>query len=208
MLNEDIFDEQSQWEIVKYEMQKFSIRYSKVIPKEKRKKQHELENKLQILEKSLSSNKNVEEYHKCKVDLYEIYDNIAEGVKVRSKCQWFEESEKSTKYSLNLEKKQAKRSTIQRLVTDKIDLVKHNDINNEIFSSFKSLFERTDQTDKLNHNTLLQSITLLSVANDQNVVCDKDLTNKELFDVMKEIPSNKSPGNGALTKEFYEIIWD
>ena len=85
-------------------------------------------------------------------------------------------------------------------MTDKIDLVKHNDINNEIFFCFKSLFERTDQIDKLNHNTLLQSITLLSVTNDQNVVCDKDLTNKELFDAMKEIPSNKSPGNGALTK--------
>ena len=46
MLNEDVFDKQSQWEIIKCEMQKFSIHYSKVIPKEKRKKQHELENKL------------------------------------------------------------------------------------------------------------------------------------------------------------------
>ena len=30
---------------------------------------------------------------------------IAEGVKIRSKCQWYEESEKLTKYFLNLEKK-------------------------------------------------------------------------------------------------------
>ena len=38
LLTEDLFDEQSQWEILKYEIQKFSIRYSKVIAKEKRKK--------------------------------------------------------------------------------------------------------------------------------------------------------------------------
>ena len=56
--------------------------------------------------------------------------------------------------------------TIRRLVTDKKDLVKYADINNEIFSYFKSLFERTGQIDKMNHNTLLESITLPSVTND------------------------------------------
>ena len=44
-MTDDVFDEQSQWEILKYEIQKFSICYSKVIAEEKRKKQHELENK-------------------------------------------------------------------------------------------------------------------------------------------------------------------
>ena len=90
LVTEDVFVEQSQWEILKSEIRKFSIRYSKVIVKEKRKNQHELESKLKILEKSLSCDKNIEEYHKCKADLDEIYDNIAEGVKVRSRCQWYE----------------------------------------------------------------------------------------------------------------------
>ena len=198
---DDVFDEQSQWEILKYEIRKFTMRYSKLIAKEKRKKQHELESKLKVLEKSLSCDKNVEEYHKCKADLDEIYDNIAEGVKIRSKCQRYEENEKSTKYFLNLEKKHAEKSTIWRLVTDKKDLVKYDGINTEIFSYFKSLFERTDQIDHLNHNTILQSVTLPSVTNDQKVVCDNDLTDKELFDALKGIPNNKSPSNDGLTKE-------
>ena len=104
----------------------------------------------------------------------------------------------------NSQKKQAEKSTIRRLVTNKKDLVKPNDINNEIFSYFKSLFERTDQIDKLDHNTLLQSITLPAVTNDQKVVCDNDLTDKELFNVLKRTPNIKSPGNDGLTKEFYE----
>ena len=195
-------------EILKYEIRKFSIRYSKVINKEKIKKQHELESKLKTLENSLSSDKNIEEYHKCKVDLDEIYDNIAEGAKIRSKCQWYEENEKSTKCLLNLDKKHAEKSTIRRLVTNKKDLGKHNDINNETFSYFKSLFERTDQFDKLDPNTLLQSITLPSVTNDEKVVCDNDLTDKELFDALKGMPNYKSPGNDGLTKEFYETFWD
>ena len=89
LVTDDIFDKQSQWEILKYEIQKFTIHYSKVIAKEKRKKQHELESKFKILEKSLSCNKNIEEYHKCKTVLDEVYENIAEGVKIRSKCQWY-----------------------------------------------------------------------------------------------------------------------
>lgn len=56
---------------------------------------------------------------------------MAEGVKIRSKCQWCEENKKSTKHFFNLKKKkQAEKSTIGRLVTDKKDFVKHNDINN------------------------------------------------------------------------------
>ena len=41
----------------------------------------------------------------------------------------------------------------------------------------------------------------------QNVVCDNDLTDKELFDALKGIP-NKSPSNDGLTKESYETFWD
>ena len=67
---------------------------------------------------------------------------------------------------------------------------------------FKSLFERMD------HNTLLQSITLPSVTNDQNVACDNDLTEKELFDALKGIPNNRSLDNYGLTKELHETFWD
>ena len=94
----------------------------------------------------------------------------------------------------------AEKSTLRTLVADKKDLVKYNDINNETFSYFKSLFERTDQIDNVNHNTLLQSITLPSVKNDQKVVCDNNLTNKELLDVLKGIPNNEFPSNDELTK--------
>ena len=88
-------------------------------------------------------------------------------------------------------------STIRRLVTDKKDLVKHNDINNENLPYFKFLFKRTNHIEKLDHNTLLQSVTLPSVTNHRKVVCDNDLTDKKLFDALKRIPSDKSSGNGG-----------
>ena len=57
---------------------------------------------------------------KCKADLDESYGNIAEGVKIRTKCQWYENNKKLKKYFLNFEQKQAEKFTIRRLVTDLI----------------------------------------------------------------------------------------
>ena len=75
-------------------------------------------------------------------------------------------------------KKQAEKSAIRRLVIDKKEFVKHNDMSNEIISYLKPIFERMDHIDKLDHNTLLQSVTLPPVTNDQKLACDNDLTGK------------------------------
>ena len=81
-LSESEQTDQVKWELLKYEIRKFAI-----------------------FESNLNSEANFNEYTKCKKDLELIYERIAEGVKIRSKCQWYEEGEKSTKFFLNLEKK-------------------------------------------------------------------------------------------------------
>ena len=39
-------------------------------------------------------------------------------------------------------------------------------------------------------------------------VCKKDLSETDLYNAMKNMQNNKSPGNDGLTKEFYEGFWD
>ena len=60
--------------IPKYQIRKFTIRFSKTRAKEERKQRDELETTLKSLEKSLSTE-----------------ENIAEGTRIRSRCQWYEE---------------------------------------------------------------------------------------------------------------------
>ena len=65
------------------------------------------------LEISLSANSNetlLEEYYKYKNELESIYNFIAEGIILRSKASWYEHGKKSSKYFLNLEKRNKKRS--------------------------------------------------------------------------------------------------
>ena len=50
---------------------------------------------------------NFEEYNDCKTQLEQIYKVNANGIKIRSKCEWYEHEEKSSKFFLNLEKSRA-----------------------------------------------------------------------------------------------------
>ena len=92
-------------ELLKKEIRKFAITFSRKISHNTKRSQCQLEKKLKELESNLNSEANFNEYTKCKKDLELIYERIAEGVKIRSKYQWYEEGEKSTKFFLNLEKK-------------------------------------------------------------------------------------------------------
>ena len=42
---------------------------------------------------------------------------------------------------------------------------------------------------------------------EESLECEKDITEKELFEALKGIPNDKSPGNNSLTKEFVETFW-
>ena len=91
---------------------KFTISYSKIRAKNNRKIKNDLENKLKNLENDLNNYNKLQKYNKIKSELEEIYEKFVESAKVRSKCTWYEEGEKSTKYFLNLEKKRALRGQI------------------------------------------------------------------------------------------------
>ena len=95
------------------------------------------------------------------------------------------------------------------LVTDKKDFVKHNGIDNKIFSSFKSLFESTNHIDKVDHNTFLLSFLHFTFCSKWSESCLQERTYLwRLSNALKGTPNNKSPGNDGLTKAFYKTFWD
>ena len=57
---------------------------------EEQKQREELEITLELLEKIFSTEENQCIYDKCKQDLEEIYDNIPEGICIRSRCRLYE----------------------------------------------------------------------------------------------------------------------
>ena len=57
------------------------------------------------MESSLENHACVFKYNQCKKQLEKTFQSISEGIRIRSRCQWYEKIEKSTKYFSNQEKK-------------------------------------------------------------------------------------------------------
>ena len=83
------FCDQVKWAVLKYEIRWFTINFSKDLAKTKKSKQCSLENQLKVLKSNLNCDINTVEYINCKNQLEEIYDDIAESKKVRSKPNFF-----------------------------------------------------------------------------------------------------------------------
>ena len=105
--------------------------------KDEQKQREELEASLKLLEKNLSTEENQCFYDKCKQDVEEIHDNIGEGIHIRSRCQWYEKGEKSSKFFLNLEKLIGTQSQIRKIIGNDQEI-------NEIRNFYKSLFKKGD----------------------------------------------------------------
>ena len=118
-----MFSHRSNYEmgIFKFMFREFPRSFSIQKSKERKAGRCELERRLTELECSLSTNHNnnmLEEYHKCKSELDTLYDYTTAGLIIRSKSNWYEQGEKSSKCFLNLEKRNWVKSHIRKLISD------------------------------------------------------------------------------------------
>ena len=187
----------------KYEIRKFTVDYTKRKAKERRKQQAYLESELKKLENNLESSENLTKYESLKSDLKLIYDHFAEGVRLRSKCDWYEQGKKSTKFFLNLEKQQGNQNRIRKLIVNEKEINNETEILNQIKLFYETLFQKPSlkySTDDINH--FLNTLDIPKLSADQIILCDIELTKKYLHDSMKSMENDRSPSNNGLTKEF------
>ena len=59
---------------------------------------------LKLLENNLTDNLNQQQYELWKYELDDIYNKVAEGIKVWRRCQQYEVGKKTNKFFVNLDK--------------------------------------------------------------------------------------------------------
>ena len=77
----------------------------------------------------------LEKYNKYKNKLEEIYDNIAEDVKVRIKLHGMKREKKLSKFFLNLEKTKAVQGIIKKLEIENKEISDPNEIKEPFMNS-------------------------------------------------------------------------
>ena len=168
-----------------------------------------MESEFKKLENNLESSNNLRKYEILKNDLELIYNHIAKEVRIRTKCDLYEQDEKSKKFFLNLEKQRSNQNRIRKLIVHEKEINNETEILNQLKLFCEILFQNTSQmksADDINH--FLNTLDTPKLSPDQIILCDIELTEKDLYDSMKSIDNDKSPGNDDLTKEFYVTFWD
>ena len=66
----------------------------------------------------------------------------ADGIRIRSKCDWQDHDEKFLKYFLDLEKSRADQNQNRNIFIGNIEVHNQKDISNEIYLYYKNLLVR------------------------------------------------------------------
>ena len=98
-----------------------------------------LKNKLKTLETSTNTIDNLE-YTKTNEKLHKIYQEEANGIRIRSKCELYEQGE--IIFIFNLRKSRAVQNQIWNILIVNIEVNNQKDINNELYLNFKNSLMR------------------------------------------------------------------
>lgn len=99
-----------------------TIRYSKQKARNSRKKEQDLDDRMEELDNVLSQGNNADEikgkqqeYIRLKQELSLLYENKRKGAMIRSKARWIEQGKQPTKCFFNLEKRNYNRKVIREV---------------------------------------------------------------------------------------------
>ena len=119
-----------------------------------------LENKLKELQDNLNAEDNIQSYVIYKKEL----GHIAEGIRIWSKCHWYEHDKKSTKFYLILEKKHGNQNQIRKLLFDDkeidgdVEIIKSSKVSMKHFSKVSLSKKKA----KLKNSYVLSLLRLLT----------------------------------------------
>ena len=215
LCNSEFFpdDPRLDWEYLKYKIKEFSREYSIRKKTEHTAVRISLESKLKSLTESLnynSSNEMFREYEECKNHLENFYQNVANGLIIRSKVDWYEKGEKSNKYFYNLEKRNKAKTHVKSLIDESKNTVTHDQklIMTKLKSFYRTLYSGKSLMSEKQYMEYLAEINTPVLSSEMKDLCDNHITLNQIFTALNAMSSNKTPGNDGLTKEFYLTFFD
>ena len=67
---------------------------------------------------------------------------------------------------------------------------------------YETLFKKCEQKSPAEIKRFLNHINIPRLSEEKAKFCEKDLSEKDLFDSLKSIQNDRTPGNDGLTKNF------
>lgn len=129
---------------------------------------------------------------------------------IRSRAKWIDEGEKPTKYFCHLESRNFLNKIIKKVfVSEEKILYKQSEILEEVKSFYEKLFKNSDS--ELVDIDIQSVVQLLDIPKLDNITADfldRDISEREILNVLKGMKNNKSPGSDGFSAEFYKFFWN
>ncbi len=208
--NYPFLDGRMRWELFKVNTQDSSIKLGKARAREQKLYITNLQRSIDDLHKLESNGTPIDKTEKLSLEnkLNDYYKEKQEGYMLRSKIQWVNDGEKSSKFFLNLEKTTQSNNVIKEIQDQNGNLhTKDNEILSECALFYENLFSSKNIT-QAEIDDYLQEVEIPNVLNNnQKAMCDEQITEKEIGKVITNLKNGKSPGCDGLTTEFYKKYW-
>ena len=117
-----------------------------------------LENKLKTLQTRPDFINNLD-YSGTNEKLGKIYQEKANSIRIRSKCNWQKYGKKSSKFFLSLEKSRAVQNQIRNILIGNTEVNNQKHINNELYLYYKNLFNERQHLSEHDINNFLNGVS-------------------------------------------------
>jgi exonuclease III len=202
------------WDLIKCNMRRTCIKFGVNRKKTMNNLEIRLKRELTDLENEAirgNNNQIEEEINNLKSEIDEILVEKCRGTALRSKCLNYEHGEKATMYFLNMERSKGNKQTITQLINDEDLIVEDQSriLEEEIkfFSNLYSKHNVTQDAHLLSEEERLWKTDGKQVDEEEWEELTKEITEEEIWSIIKTSPNNKSPGIDGYTNEFYRHFW-
>ena len=196
----------ARWEVLKQEVKKVSMKYSRSRSSEEKVVISQLHEKILNYEESVDTlnDREIQLMNDTKIELDELLFKRVKGVMFRSKAKWAIEGEKNTKYFMNLEKAKYSAKTCNALFDVENDRVvtEAEDILNMQQKFYQNLY-----TSDPNVCFELPNICESTVQQESIAASENQFHTQEYAESVKMLKNGSCPGSDSLPVEFYKMFW-
>ena len=124
----------------------------------------------------------------------------------RVKTKWYQESEKSTKYFLNMQRAKTNKCEMNKLIINGVELTDPNSINNEVETFYRSLYEKGDS--KIANEPKLKDFLNIQELKDEEISqMNTPISRDDLLQTLKSC-SDSAPGPDGIPYSLIKLTWN
>ena len=149
------------------------------------------------------TNKNASDFN-----MEHFYEEKPQGIIIRTRARWCEHGEKSTKYFLNLQKRNHVKKHVRKLKINGSITTDPFKILSEEKGFYQELYTSKNLGNEQATETFLNSLNIPRLTDERKLSCEGSITEEERVRALQSFQGNKTPGNDGLPIEFHSKFWE